>query len=1193
MKRLISRTLSIALAAFMLASMSVLFLCSASAAEPEEEPAEVQLQAQTNVPSIEAQVRAFAKSLYKSDSIDSASSILALHGIAGNGKTLKAGQNHSLTSAMWSSELYQYVVALVCESAITSLHQSGQTAMPHGYGSMTWKTDKHDDFRYSFYTKTASQKGVEYIDSNLIKGTEYLGALNAYDDAMIWMVGSTYFFMDIRRVQVTSTTETYHVVFTTCDRFDFHIRSNSFFRNFFSGLGGLMFREFDWEICASFDLVVPIDACSHSSSAYHWTYDPDQKALVSDKNEIYAHNPTTMHSAVNTSGTTMYYYELSETVRLYHDKPWVIEYDAKGLSRVAFTPFASALTKTMPFLLHNGASYITFLNRYYYPISETKSSSAFNYYGTMLKSLYKHSSTKAYTFRLENKLLLNGENVVLLSITEAATGKVLIDQLPMDDHLIYDKETKTYLLQNDSTNWMNGKDFYINYVGSASYGLVAKEFDLRIWENGVGGEKVDYFTTSVSKPTCAAQGYTNHACTVCGYNYNDTYTAKLPHTLGSWAQTAAPTCTSKGQEVRKCSSCSYTETRDIAMLAHTYSSKTVAPTCTEQGYTLHSCTCGASYKDSFVPPKGHTYTSAVTQPNCTEQGYTVYTCHCKYTYTDSYTPPLGHKYVSVITPNTCTEQGFTTHTCHCGAQIIDTYVPASGHNMGARYRTLAPTCTEIGYERSDCSACSYFETYEIAAMGHTHKAVVTAPTCADQGYTTHTCHCGDTYVNAYTNPTGHSMGEWYVAVAPTCMQTGTERRDCTGCDYFKTRKIAEADHVYLPVVTPPTCTKGGFTTHTCSCGDFYVDSYTSHTGHKMGAWHVTQAPTCTVAGTEQRDCTNCNHSQTRELVAVGHKYQSTVIAPTCTEKGYTIHTCVCQDSYTDNYTDAHGHSMSDWTQTQAPSCTQPGAEQRSCTACDHTEQREIGASGHSMGEWVATQAPTCMQSGTEQRICTACDHTECREIAALGHAYDAIATAPTCTEQGFTTHTCRCGDSFADNYVDAIGHSMGEWYATQAPTCTMEGVAQSDCASCTYSETQKLTALGHSYDATVIAPTCTEQGFTAHTCRCGDSFADDYVAPTGHCMSDWTEMQAPTTEHEGSEQRTCTNCGYAEFHALSAMQSEEESTEDETQDSETTEVDSDADNAEQGCFGTCSPLIMLLLPTLCLPLLTRRKKDLR
>ena len=40
------------------------------------------------------------------------------------------------------------------------------------------------------------------------------------------------------------------------------------------------------------------------------------------------------------------------------------------------------------------------------------------------------------------------------------------------------------------------------------------------------------------------------------------------------------------------------------------------------------------------------------------------------------------------------------------------------------------------------------------------------------------------------------------------------------------------EHSYVDVVTPPTCTDQGYTTHTCSvCGDSYVDAYISALGH--------------------------------------------------------------------------------------------------------------------------------------------------------------------------------------------------------------------------------------------------------------------------------------------------------------------------------------------------------------------------
>jgi len=38
-------------------------------------------------------------------------------------------------------------------------------------------------------------------------------------------------------------------------------------------------------------------------------------------------------------------------------------------------------------------------------------------------------------------------------------------------------------------------------------------------------------------------------------------------------------------------------------------------------------------------------------------------------------------------------------------------------------------------------------------------------------------------------------------------------------------------HEYVAVVTAPTCTKQGYTTYTCSCGDEYIDDYVDALGH--------------------------------------------------------------------------------------------------------------------------------------------------------------------------------------------------------------------------------------------------------------------------------------------------------------------------------------------------------------------------
>ena len=114
-------------------------------------------------------------------------------------------------------------------------------------------------------------------------------------------------------------------------------------------------------------------------------------------------------------------------------------------------------------------------------------------------------------------------------------------------------------------------------------------------------------------------------------------------------------------------------------------------------------------------------------------------------------------------------------------------------------------------------------------------------------------------------------------------------------------------HSYTEKVTAPTCTARGYTTHTCACGDSYIDSYTNPLGHSYGEWNQTKAPTCTEKGSETRTCTRCNASEARDVASLGHNHNAAVTAPTCTARGYTTYTCSCGDSYVDNYTDRLGH----------------------------------------------------------------------------------------------------------------------------------------------------------------------------------------------------------------------------------------------------------------------------------------------
>jgi len=164
---------------------------------------------------------------------------------------------------------------------------------------------------------------------------------------------------------------------------------------------------------------------------------------------------------------------------------------------------------------------------------------------------------------------------------------------------------------------------------------------------------------------------------------------------------------------------------------------------------------------------------------------------------------------------------------------------------------------------------------------------------------------------------------------------------------FRCIRETAHEHSYTAVVTAPTCTEKGYTTHTCSCGHSYVDTYTDALGHAWDGGTVTKQPTATETGTKTFTCTRCSETKTEVIPALSHEhsYKAVVTAPTCTEKGYTTHTCSCGDSYVDTYVDALGHAWDGGTVTKQPTATETGIKTYTCTRCSATKTETIPAGG--------------------------------------------------------------------------------------------------------------------------------------------------------------------------------------------------------------------------------------------------------
>lgn len=193
------------------------------------------------------------------------------------------------------------------------------------------------------------------------------------------------------------------------------------------------------------------------------------------------------------------------------------------------------------------------------------------------------------------------------------------------------------------------------------------------------------------------------------------------------------------------------------------------------------------------------------------------------------------------------------------------------------------------------------------------------------------------------------------------------------------------------------------------------------------------------------------------------------------------------------------------TVTKQPTCTSEGTTTYKCTdsGCGKTKTVTIAELGHSMDGGKVTVAATCTTTGTTTFSCTRCTYTKTETVKALGHDWGnwEIVEAPTCSAEGTQERVCKHDSSHIDiSQADKLPHSFGDWITDKEPTETEDGKKHRVCSDCGTRENGIIPSITHehSYKATVIDPTCTEQGYTLHSCLCGDSYKDTYKNKLGH-----------------------------------------------------------------------------------------------
>ena len=627
------------------------------------------------------------------------------------------------------------------------------------------------------------------------------------------------------------------------------------------------------------------------------------------------------------------------------------------------------------------------------------------------------------------------------------------------------------------------------------------------------------FTNYVSdnNATCTADGTKTASCDYqCGET--DTTTdvgSKLSHAFTNYVSDNNATCTADGTKTASCDyQCGETDTiTDVgSKLSHIFTNYVSDnnATCTADGTKTASCDYQCGETDTIAvegSALSHVFINYVSDNNatCEEDGTKTAYCDHGCGETDTVTDvksALGHEYTNYASDNnaTCEEDGTKTAFCDndCGKKNTITDVDSK---LGHKYTNYASnndaTCEADGTKTASCdNGCEKTDTITDvdSKLGHKYTNYVSDgnATCEADGTKTASCDngCGKTDTTAdVDSKLGHKYTSYVSNNDAMLGKDGTKTAYCDhGCG--KTDTVIDVgsalEHSYTNYVSDgnATCTQDGTKTAVCDNGCGTTNTITD-VGTKLGHLFVSYVSdnnaTCEEDGTETAVCDreNCQATDTRkeENSALGHTYEASVTAPTCTEQGYTTHACACGDSYVDTYVNELGHLYTNYVSDGNATCEADGTKTASCDhGCGKTDTTtDVGSKlVHKYTKYVSDGNATCEADGTKTASCDhGCGKTDTTTDvgSALGHEYTKYTSDnnATCTQDGTKTASCNHGCGKTDTVTDtksAFGHKYTNYVSNNDATCEEDGTKTASCDNdCGKTDTivDAGSALGHSF----------------------------------------------------------------------------------------------------------------------------------
>jgi hypothetical protein len=359
---------------------------------------------------------------------------------------------------------------------------------------------------------------------------------------------------------------------------------------------------------------------------------------------------------------------------------------------------------------------------------------------------------------------------------------------------------------------------------------------------------------------------------------------------------------------------------------------------------------------------------------------------------------------------------------------------------------------------------------------------------------------------SHTHIAGPSTIENIVQV--TCDRNGsydsvTRCSDC-GAKISSTSIVTEApghDWVEATCAHPKLCNRFGLTDV-----DTLAHNYTSRTID----------PTCVAKGFISYTCTECGHSYTEEIAALGHSYENASCdsAATCTVCGASTGAAL-------------GHDYR-YAVNKSPTITTAGSLTGTCSRCKGTTTVSLPKLTTTNYVRTTTKVATCTTTGTYKwawKTTTYGTFTFNTTMPATGHTYSQNGTGkctvcgnacehnyvdfstidPTCVDQGFKVQTCtKCGYDLVEPNAAALGHTL-VLNSSRPETCTISGLYSYTCSRCGETETKVVPATGHVYTGNTYCAKC------GVTCQ--------------HQWNSWTTVKKATCTEAGYKTASCNVSG--------------------------------------------------------------------